>query len=299
MNSLKASFGRHETFILRYGWLTKGFQAFEEDNAIFTNDASTIKLGVGKNMVNAIRYWLRAAQLLEDRDQGLVTTALGQLLLGKKGLDPFLEDEATLWLIHWLIATNAELATAWYWFFNCFHKAEFTLQEASDNLADFVRQQFGDKHSEKTVRLEISIITRMYCQGLQTVKTDLEELLDAPLIDLRLITSDNTHFYRSLGDERPSIPIDLIGFALNELFAMQKRNVIPVNQLMYGDNYSVGIGSVFRLTESSLLAKLEHLVQRYPNVFRLDETAGLNQLYQLDSSCSSLSFLQRHYTITE
>jgi hypothetical protein len=51
----KASFGRHETFALRYSWLTKGFQAFEKQKSIFSSEDSTIVLGVGKNMVNAIR----------------------------------------------------------------------------------------------------------------------------------------------------------------------------------------------------------------------------------------------------
>ncbi|MCX7092698.1 MAG: DUF4007 family protein [Methylobacter sp.] len=56
-NKQNASFGRHETFVLRYSWLTKGFQAFDHDKAIFSSDKSTIELGVGKNMVNAIKYW--------------------------------------------------------------------------------------------------------------------------------------------------------------------------------------------------------------------------------------------------
>jgi hypothetical protein len=32
----KMTFGRHETFSLRYGWLTKGFVALGQDTAIFT-----------------------------------------------------------------------------------------------------------------------------------------------------------------------------------------------------------------------------------------------------------------------
>lgn len=66
LNSKKASFGRHETFALRYAWLTKGFQAFEKNNSIFSSDEATIELGVGKNMVNAIKYWLRASSMLLD-----------------------------------------------------------------------------------------------------------------------------------------------------------------------------------------------------------------------------------------
>ena len=67
----KASFGRHETFALRYSWLTKGFQAFNSKNTIFSSEESTIELGVGKNRVNAIKYWLRATAMLDDSVEGL------------------------------------------------------------------------------------------------------------------------------------------------------------------------------------------------------------------------------------
>ena len=59
---LKASFGWHETFALRYSWLTKGFQTFTKNSTV----EATIDLGVGKNRVNAIKYWLRATSMLND-----------------------------------------------------------------------------------------------------------------------------------------------------------------------------------------------------------------------------------------
>ena len=43
---LKASFGRHETFALRYSWLTKGFQTFTKNPTVFPFDEATIDLGV-------------------------------------------------------------------------------------------------------------------------------------------------------------------------------------------------------------------------------------------------------------
>ena len=46
-SNLKASFGRHETFALRYSWLTKGFQAFTKNPEIFSSDEATIDLWVG------------------------------------------------------------------------------------------------------------------------------------------------------------------------------------------------------------------------------------------------------------
>ena len=56
-NDRRASFGRHETFSLRYAWLTKGFKVFMKKKTIFSSDEATIELGVGKNMVNAIKLF--------------------------------------------------------------------------------------------------------------------------------------------------------------------------------------------------------------------------------------------------
>jgi len=108
--------------LFRYAWLTKGFQAFMKKKTIFSSDEATIELGVGKNMVNAIKYWLRASSMLVENSEGLEVTELGTALFSEKGWDQYLEDEATLWLIHWLLATNFDTSTAWYWFFNCFIK---------------------------------------------------------------------------------------------------------------------------------------------------------------------------------
>lgn len=296
----KAAFGRHETFALRYGWLTKGFQAFKTVPAVFGSDHATVELGVGKNMVNAIRYWLRATQMLQDCEAGLAATALGNALLSEDGWDPYLEDEATIWLIHWLLATNAELATAWYWFFNCFHKAEFSAEEAAEALADFVRDQLNGSHSEKTVRHEIPLILRMYCPPRLRAQLELDDLLDAPLTSLGLVTpGSNAQNYRSFAEPRPGLPIGVIGFAVNELFNRHNSSTMPIHDLMYGERNGVGIGSVFRLTESALLAKLERLVDAYPNCFQINETAGVNQFFRIDNSITSLSFLQKHYVIME
>ena len=303
-NRKKASFGRHETFALRYSWLTKGFQAFETDKNIFSSNEATeatITLGVGRNMVNSIKYWLRASSMLIDSEEGLVASALGKAIFSEDGWDPYLEDEASIWLIHWMLATNFELATAWYWFFNCFHKAEFTNEEAADALADFVRNQLPGKHSERTVKHEIAMILRMYCPPKINLKSQIEESLDAPFTLLKLVmAAEGSHLYRSYGNPQPNLPVDLIGYAVNEVFNQrQGENLpLPIADLMYGQGYGIALGSVFRLTESALLAKLENLVKAYPTIFQINETAGINQLYRQDSNAVSLDFLRHYYQPT-
>ena len=72
---------------MRYARLTKGFQAFNKNQAIFSSDESTIELGVGKNMVNAIKYWLRTTTILKDASDGLITTSLGNAIFAEGGWD--------------------------------------------------------------------------------------------------------------------------------------------------------------------------------------------------------------------
>lgn len=52
----KFSFSGHETFYCRHYWLKKGID-FVENEGQFTKSQAIIDLGVGKNMVSAIRYF--------------------------------------------------------------------------------------------------------------------------------------------------------------------------------------------------------------------------------------------------
>ena len=63
-----------------------------------------VMLGVGKNMVRAIRFWVQVAGIAQATGNGLEVTALGQSLLSRDGYDPFLEDIRTLWLVDRLIS---------------------------------------------------------------------------------------------------------------------------------------------------------------------------------------------------
>ncbi|MCP5017677.1 MAG: DUF4007 family protein [Ketobacter sp.] len=294
-NPDKMAFGRHETFALRYGWLSKGFQAMIEKKSIFESDDATVKLGVGKNMVTAIKYWLRACRMIDPVEN--IPTQLGEELLSVDGFDPYLEDEATIWLLHWLLATNAELATSWYWFFNRFHKSEFTGQELGTALVDFVNDKVVNKKKPALATLsnDATLIPRMYTQSTGNTRTPLEDALDSPFSLLKLVTqSAGGRSYQSRPMARPDLPLGVLGFAVCEMFEMKNTSAIPVEDFMYSkDNYPA-IGSVFRLTESDLVAKLEKLVNYIPGVFDIRDTAGQHQLY-LSEATDAITFIIEHY----
>lgn len=294
-NSSKTAFGRHETFAMRYGWLPKGFHALQADPDILRkDDNATVVLGVGKNMVKAIRYWLRAAQMIDQSDKPL---ALGQYILdNQSGVDPYLEDEATIWLVHWLIASNSALATAWFWFFNCFQRVEFTAEEMTTALNDFVHEHVKLKIAQSTIKSDAALILRMYSEPNVDARNHYDDMLDAPLSLLHLISKVTNKLYHSYSKARLGLPDNILAFALAQIIRSNKSASVPIEDLMYSDGKQAAPGTVFRLSENEFIATLERLCIKYPNLIELRDTAGISQLYLLNQEeFEPLIFLEDYY----
>ena len=279
----RVSFGRHETFHLRFAWLSKGLWALKDNPHIFSDpDQATMQLGVGKNMVSAIKYWLRATQLITDKAE---ITELGEDLFDKdKGRDPYLEDKGTLWLLHWLIASNPHQATTIAWFFNRYHRSQFNQADLRAALSTYIEDNLDAKKrpSIGTIRKDISMLTRLYARSSSAAL--LEEMLDSPLAELDLITELRESQYTSVFSDSTDIPCEILGFALLDLFRTQKTKTFPIEELLSSDKYFVAPGTIFRLTEAGFMSKLEDLVRLYPKDIEVRETAGLRQLYILQDT---------------
>ena len=94
----KYTFSGHDSFQCRQLWLKKGYDFVLEGNS-FNEEEAVVKLGVGKNMVSSIRFWMKAFNVLDNKDN--LTEFGNRLFDDKNGYDPFLEDEARLWLLHY------------------------------------------------------------------------------------------------------------------------------------------------------------------------------------------------------
>ena len=305
----KTKFGGHQTFALRYSWLTKGYQEFLKNPSVFSkkNTANaTVTLGVGVNMVHSIKFWLQACQIIkaDPKDFTLSTTEIGRLIFDEKdGFDPYLEHEATIWLIHWLIASNSQIATVFFWFFNYFDKHEFSQDEATTSLTDFVTQNISRKISKNTLKNDISAILRMYGRSTSNKKgVVVEEALDSPLVLLQLISPSTIgRSFKSFAADRKNLPTEIFAYALVCYMKSYKRKEVPIKELMYSDGNSISLAAVFRMTENSLIAKLENMVSLNSNLFELRETAGINQFYMTDEVNENdlLAKYYRKYTISK
>lgn len=301
LNPKKTAFGRHETFFCRIGWLTKGFWKANEykeshDDDFFRQDEAVVKLGAGKNMVSSIKYWLLASQLFKNDQNKIDSTPLGKLLIGKEdkeGWDSFIEDKNTLWLLHWLLASNSELATSYYWFFNLYHKSSFSNEELRTALLDYVKDNVDTKVSVNTLKSDVNVLIRTYAKAKADKKMSVEETLESPFVELNLIQVKPNKSYSS-NNQNKNIAPHIIGYVLSNIFEKRGVSSLPVEQLIYSREGEVAIGSIFRLPESNALAHIEKAIELIPGNFEIRDTAGDHQVYKLRDA-DGMEYLKAYY----
>ena len=81
----KSIFYGHESFPCKSLWLKKGYDFIMEGNNFNSPDA-VVQLGVGKNMVSSIRYWLKVFGIFEDDK---LTEIAHYIFNNEKGRDPY------------------------------------------------------------------------------------------------------------------------------------------------------------------------------------------------------------------
>ncbi|MEQ1762141.1 MAG: DUF4007 family protein [Pyrinomonadaceae bacterium] len=262
-------FARHETFHPRHGWLKKGFDAIEKDAAAFAVADSHIRLGVGKNMGQAIRYWCLAFKIIEPFDDTgrsgqFQPTGFGSSLLSDAGWDPYLEDPASLWHLHWSLNKVPSFATAWGVVFNELRKNEFGVDAIQAELVRF-RDGRNLGVSENSLQKDALCILRMYCEQVGTNHIS-EESLDCPFASLGLIqrTADPKLYQFRIG-AKASLPPEIIVSASMEFMFLTSTNqrTISLAELSYGTGSP---GRVFKLSEASIYDALEAYAKKSPEI---------------------------------
>ena len=129
-------FRGHETFYIRRNWIPKGIVNIIKDPSVFmgSHENPMDILGIGANMVKSLRYWLQAVGISYEINTGKKVqnlTDFGKIISEN---DLYLEEEGTLWLLHYKLVSNKNFATTWYYFFNEFSLNEFTKEELENSL---------------------------------------------------------------------------------------------------------------------------------------------------------------------
>lgn len=280
----RGSFAGHETFPFRYSWLRKAVQLTTEDGRAFRHDDAMVRLGVGKNMVRAIRHWGLACAVLEEdsdvqenRGRVLRPTQLGRRLLGPGGWDEYLEHPATMWLLHWLLASSPLPSTTWFWAFNHAPQLRFTKVELLGWLTTVVEQHGWSRVAPSSLRRDVDCFLRTYLPVKPTRSVPLEDTLDCPLVEIGLIREHARGVYQIMRGEHASLPDELFAYALVRFLLTLDAapRTVPLESLGF---HAGSPGRVFCLSEDALLQRLDRLAHVTDGALVFDETAGLRQL---------------------
>ncbi|QDT42552.1 hypothetical protein Pan241w_26370 [Gimesia alba] len=280
-------FSGHETFTLRYTWLPKAVHHIKSDPELFSREDAMVSLGVGKNMVRSIRHWALAFGVLEDdpnipnnRGRTLRLSQLGEALFGDDGIDPYLENMSTLWLLHYNLVSKPDSPTTWFYAFNLFPRMEFSSKQLLDELQNLNNETENKKVSSSIIQRDINCFIRTYVPPKKSKNEVIEDTLDCPFVELALLRETTTpNSFCFCRGTHSSLPTEILVFALLDFWDTYNPGI---NSLKFEDiAYEVGSpGRVFKLSEVALSEHLHKLDTVTKGALRFDSTAGLSQVYR-------------------
>ena len=275
------SFSGHESFFCKPLWLKKAYDAMNE-GVNFTSPDAVASLGVGKNMVASIRFWSRAFGLsIND-----IPTPFARSIFDTDfGYDPFLEDEGTLWLLHYYLL-NKKVASLYHLTFLDFQreKREFDRNQ----LLAFVRRKCSvpeqkNVYNENTVKKDIGVLLHNY-----VMPTDIRsnEDFSAIFLDLGLINALGSDRY-SFNETDPShIHPDVLLYTL--LDYKGEDNTISLDGMQE-------VALIFGLSLTNLIELIREVVAQHPEDLSYTDNSGVKNL-QFIHNIDAAAVLYHYFT---
>lgn len=283
----------HESFTCRYTWLPKVVHHLQRDGLLFGNEErAMVQLGVGKNMVRSIRFWAQSADIAitNGKAPGHHLTQFATSLLGDNGLDPYLEDTRTLWLLHWKLSTNVIAPLlAWDYLLNDWQEPEIVTSTVLKALHKETLKQ-GDKLSLATLAQHFEAFLHTYVPTRGRKGTVQEDNLDCPLVELALIVKVGERdleiarretIYAFRREEKPEITPELFLFCLTSFWRERHttEHTISFREVAHGHGSP---GQIFKLPEDDVRARLDGLDQFTRGGFTYEESSNLQQVRRTD-----------------
>jgi hypothetical protein len=277
----KYIFSGHESFECRQFWLKKGYDHVSNKEKF--DDAAVISLGVGRNMVTSIRYWMRAYGLLDEKEE---LTVFAKNLFSVRGYDPYLEDEGSLWLLHYQIISKG-FASIYDIVFNDFRKQkpEFT----KEHFLAYVKNQKINVN-DATLSKDFDALMKTYLSKGKEAEDNYEGLLtDLGIIEEIKLEDKSGYLIRI--DDRDRLPEDIVLYCILNL---HKKISIDFDTLLLDKN---SVGAVFAMTKNGLINKLEMIATKYKKEgVVLSNNSGVRELQFKRGLIEPKEILKNYYS---
>ena len=291
-------FRAHDTFFIRKGWLSKGMERIVEKPDLFVDKAENPMdiLGIGSNMVKALRYWMQTVGLTQEPKSGRriqSLTPLGQRIYDN---DCYIEELGTLYLLHYKLASQKEEATAWYYFFNEFSMSEFTKEEFVQQLQNYIMMdEDGGSVAIRSLNDDFSCIINTYLPRYKSNpgKVSPENNIDCPFGELGLVDIANKKqktYKKSIPSAKSFNPWVVLAVIMDQA---EDRDEIALNELL---TKPCNIGKVFNLDAITMLDIL-HDIESI-GMLKIIRTAGLDVVH-LNSKMTFDECVAKYYETIE
>jgi len=278
---MKHVYSGHESFSCKTLWLKKGYD-FINNNYNFNAPDAVVRLGVGKNMVSSIRFWMKVFGLTKNDELNPIANYIFD---SNNGKDPFVEDLGTLWLLHFLLVSTGE-ASLYNILFTQFQRERKTFDR--QHLLSFVKRVMIEdgkqsQFNENTVKKDIATLLLNYVLPQKSSSFDNYNTL---LIDLDIIRldADGKSYAFNISGKR-QLPWQIFLYAILNLKG--DDNTVDYDLLQK-------IGLIFCMNDIEVIEICKYIESHYSNEVRYSETAGIRQL-QFINEISKERVLDEYY----
>ena len=268
---------------MRHGWLKKAYdrvaetEDMPENRAACWEEDAIARFGVGKNMVASMRHWAKAARMIQEPTKNRArTTGLGRLLFGAKGLDPFMEHPASLWLVHWQFAGHAE-KTTWFWAFSHYPAVTFERENFMKKLDRLGKDRNWSRVAQTTLKNDVACFIRTYVARLPSGKVGHDDALESPLTELGLIKAiGKKDGFRFVRGAKSSLGDCVFTYALLDFWSRHSgAATLSFEAIAHAPGSP---GRTFLLDENEVADRLVGVEDMTNGALRWSEAAGLKQV---------------------
>lgn len=286
-------FTGHETFHLRYGWLKKAYDAVKLSDSgeiaenIFRDKSAISHFGVGKNMVAAIRHWAMSFGLIRAAKENPTlseyeTTALADYIFDdKNGVDPYLENLETLWLLHWRLVTQSNKTTFLY-AFNSFNEAEIEREKFLRTLRQLIISRNWGNVADATLQKDISNLIGTYAVRRIDKRVSVEDVISSPLTELQLLSQAEGNTFKFNRGGKVGLSDGVFAFCLLEFWNTYSEGTTTLSfEAVCHEPFSPG--RAFFLSAQDLMQYIACLEDVTSGAVRWVESSGSRHISRSDT----------------
>jgi len=267
MKSKKIKMKRHESFYIREGWLVKALHSIQNTkdiSRVFSVTEGSRLLGIGTNMVKSLKYWVIATSLIKEEGRSFSLTDFAKVILKYDG---YLEDDFSLWFLHYHLITNDEALL-----FNLFFNNNLKIFSKESMINNLIRElDIREKdYNENLLLDEVNVIIKTYV--IDEKNTNPENNFICPFSDLKLIKKINKIDFEKIKPKMKQLDPLVIYYSIQQL--MEENNYISLDELIKVDNSPV---KLFNLDKNMLYDYLDVLKNK--SLITINKTAGINIIY--------------------